>query len=100
MRAGDGLRWSAHPFGGDVLGAGHAQYSASVPRSLDVAVVMNPTSIYEDGSLTPDPALWVKDLVWLWLWLWCGLAAAAPIQPLAWERPYASGMALKGKKKK
>ena len=34
------------------------------------------------------------------LWLWCGLAAAAPIQPLAWERPYASGMALKGKKKK
>ena len=24
------------------------------------------------------------------LWLWCSLAAAAPIQPLAWELPYAS----------
>ena len=32
-----------------------------------------------------DPAL---------LWLWCRLAAAAPIQPVAWEFPYASGMAL------
>ena len=30
-----------------------------------------------------------SDLVWLWLWLWGRLAAAAPIQPLAWELPYA-----------
>ena len=29
------------------------------------------------------------------LWLWCRLAAAAPIQPLAWELPYAAGVALK-----
>ena len=34
------------------------------------------------------------------LWLWCRPAAAAPIQPLAWEPPYASGMALKRQKKK
>ena len=27
-------------------------------------------------------------------------AAAAPIQPLAWEPPYAAGMALKRQKKK
>ena len=33
-----------------------------------------------------DPAL-------LWLWLWP--AAVAPIQPLAWEFPYAAGAALK-----
>ena len=33
------------------------------------------------------------------LWLWCRLAAAAPIQPLAWEPPYAVGAALKKKKK-
>ena len=33
-----------------------------------------------------DPAL---------LWLWCRLAATAPIQPLAWELPYAKGAALK-----
>ena len=32
------------------------------------------------------------------LWLWCRPAAAALIQPLAWERPYAAGAALKKKK--
>ena len=36
-----------------------------------------------------DPAL---------LRLWCRLAAAVPIRPLAWERPYASGVALKRQK--
>ena len=38
-----------------------------------------------------DPAL---------LWLWCRLAFVAPIRPLAWELPYAVGIALKKKKKK
>ena len=33
-----------------------------------------------------------------WLWLWHRLAAVAPIQPLAWELPYATGAALKRKK--
>ena len=33
-----------------------------------------------------DPAL---------LSLWCRPAAVAPIRPLAWEFPYATGMALK-----
>ena len=33
-------------------------------------------------------------------WLWCRSAAAALIQPLAWELPYAMGAALKRKKKK
>ena len=31
--------------------------------------------------------------------LWCRPAAEAPIQPLAWEPPYAMGVALKKKKK-
>ena len=31
-----------------------------------------------------DPAL---------LWLWCRPVATAPIQPLAWEPPYAAGVA-------
>ena len=31
------------------------------------------------------------------LWLWCRLAAAAPIQALAWELPYAIPVALKPK---
>ena len=38
-----------------------------------------------------DPAL---------LWLRYRPAAVAPIQPLAWESPYASGEALKRKKEK
>lgn len=39
-----------------------------------------------------DPAL---------LWLWRRLAAIAPVQPLAWDPPYASGSGpRKGKKKK
>ena len=37
----------------------------------------------------PDPAM---------LWLCCGPAAVAPIQPLAWDLPYASCAALKRKK--
>jgi len=37
-----------------------------------------------------DPAL---------LWPWCRLAAAALIQPLAWELPYTMGVALKKKEK-
>ena len=34
------------------------------------------------------------------LWLWCRLAAAALIQPLAWEPPCAPGVTLKSTKKK
>ena len=33
------------------------------------------------------------------LWLWCRLAAVAPIRPLAWELPYATGETLKRKEK-
>ena len=35
-----------------------------------------------------------------WLWLWCRPAATAPISPLAWEPPCASGAALKQRQKK
>ena len=33
------------------------------------------------------------------LWLWSRLAATAPIGPLAWEPPYASGAALEKTKR-
>ena len=33
------------------------------------------------------------------LWLWSRLAAAAPMQPLAWESPSTVGAVLKSKKK-
>ena len=34
------------------------------------------------------------------LWLWHRPAATAPIRPLAWELPYATGVALKIQKTK
>ena len=34
------------------------------------------------------------------LWLWCRPAATAPTGPLAWEPPYATGMALEMAKKR
>ena len=34
------------------------------------------------------------------LWLWCRLAIASPIQSLAREFPYASGVAMKRKEKR
>ena len=45
--------------------------------------------------MIPGLAQWVKALLWLWLWP----AAVALIGPLAWELPYAMGVALKSRKK-
>ena len=62
---------------------------------------MNPTRNHEVVGVIPGLTQWVKDVALLWavdpmlLWLWRRPAAVAPIGPLAWEPPYAVGVALK-----
>ena len=69
-------------------------------------------SVHEDAGSIPGLALRVKDGVatscgishrcgsdQVLLWLWCRLAAAALIQPLALELPYAAGVAVKKERK-
>ena len=76
-----------------------SRIKVSAGSSCCGSVVMHLTSVHEDSGLIPGPAPWIGYPSLLWLWHRPG--AAALIQPLAWELPYATGVALKsgGKKK-
>ena len=65
------------------------------------SVVTNPASIQEDEGPIPNIAMSCNvahrrgsDLALLWLGLWPWPAAAALIEPLAWEHPYDVGVVL------
>ena len=60
-------------------------------RSLASLIGLRVPSCGVGHRLSSDSAL---------LLLWYRLAAVSPIQPLAWELPYAANAALKSKKKK
>ena len=62
-------------------------------QSLASLSGLNPHSIAVSSGVGCRRGL---DLVLLWLWR--RPAAVAPIGPLAWEPPYAAGVALKSKK--
>ena len=89
-------------------------YSYLIWSSRRGAAEMNLTRNHEVAGLNPCLAQWVKGPASpvsydvghrcvsdpKLLWLWCGPAATAPIRSLAWEPPYAMGVALKRQKKK
>ena len=60
--------------------------------------VKNLTSIHEGCGFDPWPLSGLR--IWCCSELRCRRAAVAPIPLLAWDPPYAAGVALKRKKKK
>ena len=81
---GDGLTCGLRKFPGQRENLSHREFCCG-------SVVMNQLSMGMRVQWVKDPAL---------LWLWCRSVAVAPIRPLTWELPCASGAALKRQRQK
>ena len=57
----------------------------------------SPTRNHEVAGVIPGLAQWVK--VPMLLWPWHRPVATAPIRPLAWDPPHATGVALEKAKR-
>ena len=91
----------------ETMSSSRARTTSPLEFPLQLSGLRTQHSIHENTSSIPGLAQWVKDLVLYkygsdlsLLWLQCRPAAAALILPLAQEFPYATGEALKRKKKK
>ena len=71
--------------------------NSKIQSSYHGSVETNPTRNHEVVGSIPGLDQWVKDLALLWLW--GRPEATALIRPLAWEPPYALGMALEKAKR-
>ena len=85
------------------------KYNSGVPVVAQRKQIQLGTKRFQVWSLASLSGLRIQCCHELWcrsqtrlrlVWLWCRLAALAPIRPLAWELPYAVGVALKSGGKK
>ena len=75
---------------------GSSKYNLGVPFVAQQKEIWLGTMRLRDWSLASLSGLRIQRCSELW----CRLATVAPIRPLAWESPYAMGVAIKSKKKK
>ena len=85
-----------------MAGRQHMEFKTSRGVAIVAQLVTNLTSIHEDVGLLSGLRIQCCcdcgcrcSLDLLLLWLWRRPAAAALIRPLAWDRPYTMGAALK-----
>ena len=87
---------SVHRISGTGMPSKHQDNRSPSEFPLRLITMRTRCCLCEDAGSVPGLAQWVKEPALLWLWH--RLAAAAPMQPLVWELPYATRAATKRKK--